>query len=210
MTTGLLASILDRLIPKVESVMKSPVRMIDEEATVSDAMKTMMSLRMGSLIVTRYGKPIGIFTRYDLMHRVLDPGRDVNAVKVVDVASSPLISINAKQDLQSAVRLMNSNGITRLSVLRGGTTVGILTMTDLMLKFPRGYFSRGMLLKRFLVDTLAYITFWSWIWTLIQIYILKFTLIQYLENTVVSTVITVIFGGLYGRYLDVWRRKMSV
>ncbi len=210
MAKRFLAPILDRLIPKVESVMKSPVSMIEGRATVSDAMKVMMSLRIGSLIVTRNGKPIGIFTRYDLMHRVLDLGRDVNAVKVDDVTSSPLISIDSKKDLESAVRLMNSNGISRLAVLREGTLVGILTMTDLMLKFPRGYFSHEMLLKRFLVDTLAYITFWSGIWTLIQLYVLKFTLIQYVENAMLSTVLTVIFGGLYGRYLDIWRRKMAV
>jgi signal-transduction protein with cAMP-binding, CBS, and nucleotidyltransferase domain len=144
------------------------------------------------------------------MHRVLDLRRDVNAVKVDDATSSPLISIDSKKDLESAVRLMNSNGISRLAVLREGTLVGILTMTDLMLKFPRGYFSHEMVLKRFLVDTLAYITFWSGIWTLIQLYVLKFTLIQYVENAMLSVVLTVIFGGLYGRYLDIWRRKMAV
>jgi len=199
-----------RLIPKAESVMRSPPRTIEGRSTVLEAVRAMTDLGIGSLIVTQQGRPVGIFTRRDLMRRVLESKRSIEGTRVEEVASSPLISIDRKRDLTSALELMKSKGISRLAVMRDGTLVGILTMTDIRLRFPKGYLSPWILFKRFLVDTLAYITFWSGIWTLVQIYVLKFTLTQYVANATIGSILTVALGGIYGRYLDALRRRADV
>jgi hypothetical protein len=94
--------------------------------------------------------------------------------------------------------------------MRGGELVGILTMTDIRLRFPKGYLSPWILLKRFLVDTMAYLTFWSGIWTFVQIYVLKFTVTQYIANAAIGSILTIALGGIYGRYLDAIRRRADV
>lgn len=198
------------LIPKAESVMKSPPRTIEGHSSVLEAIKAMTDLGIGSLIVTRQGRPIGIFTRRDLMRRVIERKLDVERTRVEEVASSPLISIDPRADLASAIELMRSKGISRLAVMRDGALVGILTMTDIRLRFPKGYLSPWIIFKRFLVDTLAYVTFWSGIWTFVQIYVLKFTLAQYVANAAIGSILTVAFGGIYGRYLDALRRRADV
>ncbi|MEM2226333.1 MAG: L-alanine exporter AlaE [Candidatus Bathyarchaeia archaeon] len=198
------------LIPKVESVMKSPPRTIEGSSSVLEAVRIMTDLGIGSLIVTRQGRPIGIFTRRDLMRRVIERRLDIERTMVEEVASSPLISIGPETDLASAVELMKSKGISRLAVMRDGTLLGILTMTDIRLMFPKGYLSPWIILKRFLVDTIAYITFWSGIWTFVQIYVLKLTLAQYVANAAIGSILTMAFGGIYGRYLDALRRRADV
>ncbi len=198
------------LIPKAESVMKSPPQTIEGHSSVLEAVRMMTELGIGSLIVTQQGRPIGIFTRRDLMKRVIEGKLDVERTMVEEVASSPLISIDPKTDLASAMGLMRSKGISRLAVMRDGALLGILTMTDIRLRFPKGYLSPWVVLKRFLVDTIAYVTFWSGIWTFVQIYILKFTLTQYVANAAIGSILTVAFGGIYGRYLDTLRRRADV
>lgn len=198
------------LIPKAESVMRSPPRTIEGSSSVLEAVRIMTDLGIGSLIVTRQGRPVGIFTRRDLMRRVIERRLDIERTIVEEVASSPLISIGPETDLASAVELMRSKGISRLAVMRDGALLGILTMTDIRLKFPKGYLSPWVVLKRFLVDTIAYITFWSGIWTFVQIYVLKFTLTQYVANAAIGSILTVAFGGIYGRYLDALRRRADV
>jgi CBS domain-containing protein len=198
------------LIPKAKSIMRSPPRTIEGRSPVLEAVRAMTDLGIGSLIVTRDGRPVGIFTRRDLMRRVIERGLDVGRTRVEEVASSPLISIGPDDDLASAMELMRSRGVSRLAVMRGGELVGILTMTDIRLRFPKGYLSPRILLKRFLVDTMAYLTFWSGIWTFVQIYVLKFTVTQYIANAAIGSILTIALGGIYGRYLDAIRRRADV
>ncbi|MCD6446135.1 CBS domain-containing protein [Candidatus Bathyarchaeota archaeon] len=44
---------------------------VDEEVSVDTAAKIMGENRIGSVIVTREGKPVGIFTEQDLLTRLL-------------------------------------------------------------------------------------------------------------------------------------------
>jgi predicted transcriptional regulator len=198
------------LIPKVKSVMSKPVLTVKADASVMEATELMLTHAVGSVIVSLNDEPLGIFTRRDLINKVLVKKLDVDQTKVLEVMSTPIISISPDDDLERAVELMKRNNVTRLGVLKNGKLVGIVTMTDLKLKFARGYFSLSLVLRRFIIDTLAYATFWSGIWTFVQIFILKFTLFQFVANAIIGFVLTVLFGGIFGRYLDLWRGKFNV
>ncbi|MFH0848594.1 MAG: L-alanine exporter AlaE [archaeon] len=198
------------ILPRVKNVMtKTPVT-IDIEASVMKASEVMMLHRVGSLVVTREGGPCGIFSRRDLMTRVLALKRDLDQTKVREVMSSPLITAGPEASLGEAVELMKKHDITRLPVLESDKLVGMLTMTDIQLKYAHGYFSLRLMVKRFAVDTLAYLTFWSGVWTLIQVFILELSWFQYVANAVMGFVLVLLLGGIFGKYLDALRKKFNV
>jgi len=198
------------ILPRVKNVMTKPLVTIDMEASVMKASEVMMLHGVGSLVVTREGTPCGIFSRRDLMMRVLALKRDLDQTKVQEVMSSPLITAGPEASLGEAVELMKKHNITRLPVLEDNKLLGMLTITDIRLKYPHGYHSLRLMLKRFAVDTLAYLTFWSGVWTLIQVFILELSWFQYVANAVIGFVLVLLLGGIFGKYLDTLRRKFNV
>lgn len=203
-------SILDSMIPKVRKVMSRPVVKVEAEASAANATTLMLDHGVGALVVTKHGAPAGIFTRHDLHTRVLAAKRDMEETKIEEVMTTPIITTTSDANLKEAMDLMDRNNITRLGVLEDGRLVGVLTETDIKLTYPRGYFSPKLMLKRFLVDTLAYITFWSVLGTLVQVFVLRLTWVQFVANSTSGVVLTIIFGGLFGRYLDLLRMKFQV
>jgi CBS domain-containing protein len=202
--------LLNMLSPKVSDIMSSPVITIDKDASIMEALKIMTDNEIGSLIVTHNNKPIGIFTRRDLMERVLVKNLDLNKTFIYNVMSSPLIGVKINENIVNAIKVMEKNNISRLAIFENNDLKGILTMTDIRLKFSRGYLSPQLIIKKWFVDTLAYFIFWTIISTIIQIYIVKLTWQQYIIGSTVGTIATLLFSGLYGRFLDWFRRKFNV
>lgn len=202
--------LLNIVSPKVSDIMSAPVITIDENASIMEALKVMIDNEIGSLIVTHNNEPIGIFTRRDLMEKVLIKKLDLNKTLIYSVMSTPLIGIKINENIVNAINLMEKNNISRLAIFKNGDLKGILTMTDIKLKFSRGYLSPKLIMKKWFVDTIAYFIFWTIISTYIQIFIVKLTWQQYIIGSIVGTIATILFSGLYGRFLDWFRRKFNV
>lgn len=201
---------LNIVSPKVSDIMSSPVITIDNNASIMEALKIMTENGIGSLIVTHNNEPIGIFTRRDLMEKVLMKNLDLNKTFVYSVMSAPLIGVKINENIVNAIKLMEKNNITRIAIFKNSDLKGILTMTDIKLKFSRGYLSPQLILKKWFVDTIAYFIFWTIISTYIQIFIVGLTWQQYIIGSTAGTITTILFSGLYGRFLDWFRRKFNV
>jgi len=117
---------------KIGDVMKKEVVMVDENITVEAACILMGEKRIGSVIVTRDGKPFGIFTERDLLSKVVTKGVDMKEAKVKDYTSEPLVTVNPDFHVREAARIMGHMGIKRLVVMKNNELVGILTAADLV------------------------------------------------------------------------------
>ncbi len=62
--------------------------------------------------------------------------------------------------------------------------------------------------RLYIVDSLASIVFWVPIYIIFNVYVLRLELWQVLALTSFSAVINFAFGGLFGRFLDRWRRLL--
>ena len=200
----------DLMIPRVSKVMSTPVVKVDAQASAAEATVLMLDHGVGGLVVTRNGVPAGIFTRRDLHKRVLAAKRDMEDTRIEQVMTTPIITITSNASLKEAMDLMKKNAITRLGVMKDDDLVGVVTETDIKLTYPRGYFSATLMLKRFIVDTLAYITFWSVLGTMVQVFVLRLTWFQFVASSTAGVVLTIVFGGLFGKYLDLLRAKFRV
>ncbi len=108
---------------------------IASEGSVLDAAKAMLEKGVGHAIVLDRGSPVGIVTEKDLVMKVMALGKDPSNVKVSEVMSAPLITIDPDASLEDAVAVMAKNGIRRLPVVRDNIIYGMFTARDLAKHF---------------------------------------------------------------------------
>ena len=95
--------------------------------SISEAARAISEGKKGFAIVLDNAKPIGIITEWDLVSKVLAVEKDPKLVQVKSVMSSPLITIDPKEDLIKAAEIMQKNGIKTLPVVTSGVIYGVLT-----------------------------------------------------------------------------------
>jgi CBS domain-containing protein len=116
---------------KVRDVMIPAINVIEAERTVREACIMMDRLGVGSLLVEREGKLVGIVTERDFVVRVLATGLDHTKTKVGDVMSYPVIAVSPDSPIEEAVALMLSHGFRRLPVVDlEGKLLGMITLSE--------------------------------------------------------------------------------
>jgi len=197
-------------IPTVSDVMSDIVVTIRPTASVMETVEVMADKHVGSIVVVDKGRPIGIFTEHDLIDRVLKTGVPLEGTKVGSVMTQPLVTLSAGDSISRAVERMRDDRISHVIIMRGEELSGILTLTDIRLRYSRGYMNPRLLVKKYAVDTAAYISFWSGISFVIQVMIVGITFQQLVAGSVIGFVVQIVLGGPFGRYLDVLRHRFEV
>ena len=116
---------------RVTEAMSRSIVTVEEGASVAEASLSMYNKREGCAIVLRQGKPFGIVTDRDVTWKVAGKGLDPKNVKVAEIMSTPLITIDADADLSEAAKTMKKHKIWRLAVIKEGTLQGVLTAADI-------------------------------------------------------------------------------
>jgi CBS domain-containing protein len=116
---------------QVEDVMVKEVITVDADSTVKDAAKIMNCFEIGSLIVAKDSKAVGIITERDVLKRVVASAGNPEEVLVESVMSKPLIVVEPGMELEEAVRLMFKMKIKKLAVVKDGGLVGLVSLTDI-------------------------------------------------------------------------------
>ena len=105
---------------------------VKNNVSVVEAASIMVKNDIGSVVVTKDGKPVGIITERDILKRCCVGkvcGKDLRAEEIM---STPLITIEADASLGEAAMLMSDNKIRRLLVTEKGKIVGIVTEKDVL------------------------------------------------------------------------------
>ena len=116
----------------VADIMSSPVITIDGEANVRDAALLMTDKRIGSILITERGQPVGIVTERDILARVVALCRDVCVTKMREIMSTPLITVPKNTGILEAMRKMREHGISRLVIMEGNSLIGIVSERDII------------------------------------------------------------------------------
>src|SRR6476659_1454000 len=104
---------------------------IDADRSVAYAAKMMLEEDVGLAPIVEDGKLIGMLTDRDIATRVAAGGRDPAQAKVRDVASTQLLTIGPRQDLEEALRMMAKHQVRRLPVVEeDGRLVGVVAQAD--------------------------------------------------------------------------------
>ena len=120
----------------VEAIMSKKVDTIDILESAHSAAKKMRDKKISSLVAVDKGKgegqTQGIVTERDLVYRVCAQGSSGKDVRVKDIMSSPIATIDPKSTVEVAADLMLSNKIRHLLVVDvNKMPIGIVAPTDL-------------------------------------------------------------------------------
>ena len=121
---------------KVSDIMRKSVVTVKPEDTAEKALKHMVDLDIGSVVVADGGEAVGILTDSNLLERVFYNCADAKKKLVKDVMSHPLRTVSPATDVGEASRIMRDLGIKRLPVVDGKRLVGIVTETDIIAVSP--------------------------------------------------------------------------
>jgi CBS domain-containing protein len=116
-------------MPSVKDIMTKEVITVDVNKSVFEAAQLMTTKSLGCLIVVDKGLPVGIITERDLVRRIVAKRSSVD-LRVVEVMTKTLVAVNPDTSLKEAARVMSTNKIRRLPVLKQNQLVGIVVASD--------------------------------------------------------------------------------
>jgi CBS domain-containing protein len=122
--SGTIESLLSQKSPAICSV--SP------QDTVFDAIKLMAEKNIGSLLVIKDGRLVGMFSERDYTRKVALKGKSSKSTAVHEIISAPVISVGPAHTVEECMRLMTEHRVRHLPVLEGDKIVGIISIGDLV------------------------------------------------------------------------------
>lgn len=105
---------------------------VSKDATVLEALKLMAEKGTGSVVVMNGDKVAGIFTERDFARKVGLYEIKPSEIKVGEVMTSELITIEPNDSVNECMNLMTDKRIRHLPVLENGQLVGIISIGDVV------------------------------------------------------------------------------
>jgi len=120
----------------VKDVMHKNVIVATSDATIKEASKVMAEYEIGSLIIMKGKKIVGIITESDIIKSVAKD-TDVTTTTLEDIMSEKVVTVDPEATIEEAVDLMVKNKIKRLPVVEEEKVKGIITATDIIVVEPK-------------------------------------------------------------------------
>lgn len=125
---------------EVQQYMNRDVKTCTEDDSVALATKRMAEYDIGSVIVVRDRKPIGIFTERDLVKRVVALGKDPTKVCIGEVMTRELITVEAEVSIGAAYHIFVERKVRHIPVVKNMCLLGIISQKDLVKVMDEQFF----------------------------------------------------------------------
>jgi CBS domain-containing protein len=119
---------------QVRNIMKSPVVSIDPEQSVRAAAQTMRDHGIGSVVVERQGRVVGILTERDVLHAAAGIG-DLEGARIGDHMTAPVVTASPNWDVTVAATEMTHRHIRHLVVVEQDQPLGVVSLRDVLSVF---------------------------------------------------------------------------
>ena len=116
-------------MPSVRDLMTKNVISIDVDKTILEAAVLMREKTKGCLVITDGESPVGIVTERDFVRRAVAQKLPLD-VKISEIMSKPLTTIDSDSSIRNAARLMLKKKIRRLPVVKNEKLIGIIVVSD--------------------------------------------------------------------------------
>jgi CBS domain-containing protein len=121
----------------VKDVMTKTVKVVKPDTLVKTVVASMNKFDIGSIIVVKGDRPVGIITERDILRRIVEPCLAPETLRAREVMTSPIITISSTANIDEASRIMARKKIKRLLVMENEKLVGIITFTDIVTQVPK-------------------------------------------------------------------------
>src|SRR5476651_2532529 len=115
---------------RLEEIMNANVKTVSESVSAEDARNQMTLNHIHHLVVTRYGKPVGIISERDIGGRLKTVS--LNDKTVGELMTPHVVSAKVDTTVREAANLLRGYIIGCLPVYRNKELAGIVTVTDLL------------------------------------------------------------------------------
>ncbi len=118
---------------KVRELIWRELVTIKPDASVEEAIDVMLKKGIRSLLVEpSEGDEYCILTVRDIVFKVIAKNLKPKDVKVSDVCSKPVVTIEADRTVEDAIKIMADKNLARLVVVEKGKPIGMITLMDVM------------------------------------------------------------------------------
>lgn len=119
---------------QVKDVMVTDVATISPFATLREALSTMKSRKVKSLVVEKQSDhdAYGLITYTNVLKTVIAEEGDIDLLNVYDVCAKPVVSVGESLALRHVASLMVQLKVKRLLVMRDNEMQGFVSMDDIM------------------------------------------------------------------------------
>ncbi|WP_110971702.1 CBS domain-containing protein [Pseudomonas huaxiensis] len=117
---------------KLKSQHVQQVYTIKPHQTVLEALMLMAEKNVGALPVVEGGNVVGIVSERDYARKMVLKGRSSVGTEVRDIMSSPVITVDSHQNVDTCMNMMTDSHLRHLPVVENGELLGLLSIGDLV------------------------------------------------------------------------------
>jgi CBS domain-containing protein len=86
----------------------------------------------GFVIIASGGGPEGIVTEWDFLAKIMAEGKDPAGVKLGDIMTSNLVSVDGNEGIDQVAQIMTQKGIRRVLVISDHKVLGVITAKTML------------------------------------------------------------------------------
>jgi CBS domain-containing protein len=122
--------------PDIHQIIKRAV-VTSPKTLLLDARSILLRHRIGRLVVSENGKPVGIITEKDLVRSIYNTNnKSIENMHVSDAMTKKLVTVTENATIYDCAKLMFSHKISSVIILKKDSSLfGIITKTDLVSVF---------------------------------------------------------------------------
>ena len=116
----------------VGQIVKRKAIIVHPDDSIHKVAKVLSKAKVGSAVVMEGDDIVGVITDRDILDKVVAPGKNPKKVKVREVMTGRVVTIEDDYTVEDAIERMMDKGIRRLLVTHLGMPVGFVTAADLL------------------------------------------------------------------------------
>lgn len=105
---------------------------VPHDTSIHDAVVTMIENKIGAIVVTREGKPVGVWSSRDLMRNTVVAGFDPKTARIEDYMSSPILTAPSTDTYFDLMDKFLGLHVNHLLVENDGEYINMLSSGDVM------------------------------------------------------------------------------
>ncbi len=126
-------------IKQISKIMTKNVVTTELGTFLPDVISRMAEYAISCIVAVKDGYPVGMFTERDIV-KLFKSGTDITPLKIEDVMSSPVETVQLDTPVHEASKVMNQKKIRRMVVVdKNGRSAGLITQSDIIKRFERRY-----------------------------------------------------------------------
>ncbi len=105
---------------------------VEHDTSIVECARIMAENHVGSLIVKKANRLVGLLTEKDIVRKVIAPKLEPSKLLASEIMEKKFPTIRPEKDISEAIQIMGEKNVRHLPVMNKKTMVGFLTGKDIL------------------------------------------------------------------------------